>query len=180
MKSLTTCAAAALYLALACSVQAITFTLQSAVASTVSGNTTSPFYDVKGNGSETNGTTGKDLFSSILGGNENSGFWVKIAFGTNPQPVITSAYLKASNGYLLWDAADLVAFNGGVFDSITLWNSGAGGIKNRNNKFNEISHAGFFGQLGVRVPDGSATAMLLGLTLAGLGLAARSKWFVRA
>jgi len=172
-------ALAVLCFGLACSANAITFTLESAAASKVGGNTASQFYDVNGSSSETNGTTAKDLFSSTVGGNQNSGFWVKIAFGTNPQPVLTSAYLKASNGYLLWDAFDLAAFNGGAFDSITLWNSGASGIKNQNGKFQNTSHAGLLGQLGVRVPDGGTTAMLLGFSLVGLVVAARRKWFAR-
>src|SRR5688500_16959789 len=106
-------AVAVLCFAIACSANAITFTLESAAALKVGGDTTSQFYDVNGSGSETNGTTAKDMFSSTVGGNQNAGFWVKIAFGTNPQPVLTSAYLKASSGYLLWDSFDLVAFNGG-------------------------------------------------------------------
>jgi len=154
---------------------AITFNLESSAATMVGGNTTSPFYGVNGSGVEANGTIAKDWFSSTVGGNANSGFWVNISFGPNPQPVLSSAFLKASNAYLFWNSADLTGFNAGLYDSITLWNSGANGLKNQNGKFHETSHAGVTGTPGVRVPDGGTTAALLGTALLALGSIVRRR-----
>lgn len=149
---------------------ALNFDLFAASASTVGGNTTSTFYEVSGAGAESG--TAAAFYSSSLGGNANDGFWVKFSFGGNPQPVLQSAFLKASNKYLWWDSTDLAAFNAGTFDSLTLWNSGAAGLKNKNNKFHGTSHAGLNGSLGEtdipRVPESGTTAALLGLALVGL------------
>ena len=173
MNTHRTAALAFACLALTSWANAVTFNLHSSSATVVNGDVTSLFYDVKGDGSETNGTTAKDWFTSTRGGNANTGFWVNMAFGTNPQPVLESAYLKASNKYLRWDANDLIAFNAGLYDSITLWNDGANGLKNQNNRFFGTSHAGLYGTAGVRIPDGGTTAGLLGLALIALGTAAR-------
>ncbi len=151
---------------LASNASAVNFDLHAVDASKIVGNTTSSFYEVSGAGAES-GTSAGD-FSSTLGGNENTGFWVKISFGSNPQPDLTSAFLKASNKYLLWDSVDLTAFNAGTFDSITLWNDGgSAGIRNQNNKYQGTSHAGILGEPGTtEVPDGGSTLILVGAAFA--------------
>ena len=171
IKKWTAVLACAVCLPLASQVSAISFDAHSAVATHIAGNTTSAFYEVSGAGVESGTAAG--LFSATLGGDADTGFWVKIAFGSNPQPGLTSAFLKASNEYLWWDSTDLAAFNSGTFDSITLWNNGANGIKNTNNKFQGTSHAGLNGTPGTTVPDGGSTLLLLGAGLAVLGVARR-------
>lgn len=153
---------------LACqSAHAIQFVLNSSAATKVGGNSTSTFYEVTGGNVESGTASG--LYTSSVGGDANNGFFVSISFGANPQPVLTSAFLKASNEYLLWDSTDLAAFNSGTFDSIILWNNdGAAGIRNTNNKYQATSHAGLNGTPGTNVPDGGATMALLGLSLLGL------------
>ena len=106
---------------------------------------------------------------------------MEIAFGTSPQPVLTSAFLKASNSYLLWDATDLAAFNSGTFTSIIIWNSRI--LNNTRKAYKETSHAGFLGTLGepptdspvggVSVPDAGSTLLLLGAGLTGVGFLRR-------
>lgn len=152
---------------------AISFTLASSAATITPGNTTAAFYNVSGDGVESG--TAASLYSATFGGDANNGFWVKVSFDSNPQPVLTSAFLKASNKYLWWDAADLAAFNAGTYDSIVLENTGAGGIKNQNGKYKNTSHAGLNGTKGTNVPDGGATAALLGLGLLGIGFVARRR-----
>ena len=151
--------------------------LQSSNATIVlSSNTTSAFFEVAGNGTESGTAAG--LYSATLGGDENAGFWVKISFDGNPQPILTSAFLKAGNGYLWWDAADLAPFNAGTYDSIVLWNNTVEGIRNSNGKYKGTSHAGLVGTLGTvthNVPDDSATISLLGLGVIGLAVAARRR-----
>jgi hypothetical protein len=151
------------------SAHAVQFVLNSSAATTIGGNTTSVFYEVTGANAESGPASG--LYSSSVGGDANTGFFVSISFGSNPQPVLTSAFLKASNQYLLWDNLDLAAFNSGTFDSIILWNNGgSAGIQNGNNKYHGTSHAGLNGMLGTttNVPDGGATMALLGLSLFGM------------
>lgn len=167
-------------LGLAHSAFAIPYNLTSATATTVSGNYVSTFYQVDGAGVEKAGTTAIDLFSSTVGGDDVNGFWVNISFGGNPQPHLDAAFLKASNAYLWWDAADLAAFNAGTFDSIILWNNTVEGIRNGNGKFKGTSHAGLVGELTPvvvthNVPDAGATVSLLGLGMMGLFLAARRR-----
>jgi hypothetical protein len=163
----------AVLLGLATQANGISFDLSSSGAQLTPGNTTSGFFEVDGQTLVETGTAAS-LYSATLGGDEDNGFWVKIAFDSNPQPVLTSAFLKASNNYLWWDATDLVAFNAGTFDSITLWNSGSGGIQNKNGKYQGTSHAGLNGSPGTTsVPDGGLTLMLLGMALGGLGYARR-------
>lgn len=158
-------------IALALSAEAIPYTLTSAMATKNHGNTTSSFYEVTGVAAESG--TAVALYSAAVGGSESAGWWVEISFGSNPQPFLTSAFLKASNEYLWWDAADLAAFNAGTFTSIILQNSGDNGLKNDNGKYHATSHAGLNGEPGTRVPDGGATLGLLGLGLLGLGVLRR-------
>ena len=166
-------ALSAIMVAFALSAEAIPYTLTSAMATKTDGNTTSSFYEVTGVAAESG--TAVALYSAAVGGDENSGWWVEISFGNNPQPVLTSAFLKAGNenaggGYLWWDSADLAAFNAGSFTSIILQNSGSGGLMNKpGNAYLGTSHAGLNGEPGTRVPDGGATLGLLGLGLIGFG-----------
>jgi len=150
---------------------AATFTLASSLATLSPGNLTTTFYEVASDGTDSG--TAASLYSATLGGDENAGFWVNISFGGNPQPVLTSAFLKASNQHLLWDSTDLATFNSGIFDSIRLENIGTGGILNRNGKYHETSHAGLNGTPGTKVPDGGSTLALVGLAIAGFGLIRR-------
>ncbi len=166
--------ACAVVLGLATQANGISFDLSSSGANVVLGNTTSGFFEVNGTSPFPETGTAASLYSATLGGDADTGFWVKIAFDSNPQPVLTSAFLKASNKYLWWDDTDLAAFNAGTFDSITLWNSGSGGIQNDNHKYQGTSHAGLNGSPGTTsVPDGGLTLMLLGMALGGLGYARR-------
>jgi hypothetical protein len=185
MKKITASALFALALFGGTTAHAVSFELQSSSATIVlSNNTTSSFFEVQGNGTESG--TAASLYSATLGGNEDTGFWVKISFDGNPQPILTSAFLKASNDYLWWDATDLATFNSGVYDSITLWNSGAAGqglghyTGNPNSpawKFYGTSHAGINGTPGEStipgVPDGGSTLALLGLALSAFAIARR-------
>ncbi len=153
---------------------AVTFPLDYTTADKIAGNLTSAFYQVnndKGVWSEAG--TAASLYSFTHGGDEDNGWWVKIAWDGNPQPVLTSAIMKASDWYLYWDSSDLTAFNGGTYDSVTLWQDGlshlTGGPKPQT-KYHEISHAGINGTPGTppvdppgSVPDGGATLALLGL-----------------
>ncbi len=170
---LTTILACAVGLLACQSAHAVQFTLNSSLASLIDpGNTNSVFFEVDGTTLAETGTVA-NLYSATLGGNANNGFFVAISFGGNPQPVLNSAFLKTANGYLLWDAADFTAFNAGTFDSIKLWNSGTDGITNNKGKYQETSHAGLNGSLGLttngnHVPDGGATVALFGLSLLGM------------
>jgi len=148
-------------------------------ATIVSGNTTSTFYEVTGAGAESGSAAG--LYSSTVPGSDATGWSVKISFGPNPQPILTSAFLKASNEYLWWDASDLALFNSGEYDSITLWNKGGPGEGIGHNtggsspvwKFHGTSHAGLNGSPGTSVPDGGFTLALLGMALIGVASARR-------
>lgn len=188
MKNLKVTALLLVFLGLSRSALAIPYNLATADATLVSGNTVSTFYEVSGSGVETPGTTAINLFSGTTGGDEDLGFWVNISFGGNPQPFLTSAFLKASNQYLWWDAADLAGFNAGTFDSIILWNNALSGInhytggKNPQLKYHGTSHAGVNGTLGEvvidphgSVPDASSTVALLGLGMIGLFVASRRR-----
>ena len=156
----------ALSLALAGSAYAVPFTLNSSTATIVTGNTTSAFYEVADNGSDS-GTVAA-LYTATLSGTSavsaNNPPKVEIFFGVNPQPVLTSAFFKASNQYLFWDATDLAAFNAGTFTSLILVQDGL--LNNPGNAYHEISHAGLTGTPGItRVPDGGSPLILLGLGL---------------
>lgn len=187
MKLMKVIALLLLCLGFARSAFAVPFLLETEAATKVAGTLNSPFYQVSSGGVELLGTTAVGLFTSTLGGNDVDGFWVNISFGGNPQPILTSAFLKASNAHLLWDSSDLLAFNAGDFDSITLWNRSVAndnnvGLRNGNNKFHNIGHAGLMGTLGeavvdVRnnVPDASSTLAMLGLGMIGLFVAARRR-----
>lgn len=181
MKSIKLASLLLLGLGVAQSAFAVAFTLTSATATKVlNSNYTSSFYEVGGNGVETPGTTAINQFSSSVGGDATNGFWVAISFGVNPQPYLTAAFLKAGNGYLWWDAADLAAFNAGVFDSIILKNNTPEGLRNTNNKYKETSHAGLVGELKPvvvvhNVPDAGTTVSLLGLGMISLFVAARRR-----
>jgi hypothetical protein len=182
MKKITASALFAMALFGGTTAHAVSFDLQSSNATIVlSSNTTSAFFEVAGNGTESGTAAG--LYSATLGGDENAGFWVKISFDGNPQPILTSAFLKAGNDYLWWDATDLSGFNSGVYDSITLWNSGAAGeglghyTGNDQWKFQGTSHAGINGTPGEStipgVPDGGSTLAFLGLALSAFAIARR-------
>jgi hypothetical protein len=165
---------------------AISFNLYSEDSTLRSGNLTSEFYQAEPDGDriEKESGTAASLYSATAGGSSSTsggGFWVEIAFGTSPQPVLTSAFLKASNSYLLWDATDLAAFNSGTFTSIIIWNSRI--LNNTRKAYKETSHAGFLGTLGepptdspvggVSVPDAGSTLLLLGAGLTGVGFLRR-------
>ncbi len=174
--------ACAVVFGLATQANGISFDLYSSGASMNEGNINSLFYEphpaVGSTAAYTLGTA-KDLYSTTFGGDDTAGFWVNVAFGSNPKPVLESAFLKAGNSYLLWNDDDLKAFNnpvpGVTYDSITLWNSGSGGIQNPpKNAYLGTSHAGLNGSPGTTsVPDGGMTIMLLGMALGGLGYARR-------
>jgi hypothetical protein len=182
MKSLKITALLLLGLCIARSASAVPFYLETEDSTKFTNVTTnSSFYQVTGAGVESG--TALNLFSSTIGGNANTGWWVNISFGGNPQPILTSAFLKAGNDYLWWDAADLLTFNAGVYDSIILENDDlATGLHNTNNKFLETGHAGINGTAGQvvvvvhnDVPDASSTVALLGLGMIGLFVAARRR-----
>lgn len=157
---------------------AVTFTLNASSATIVNGNTVSSFYQVSGGGAESG--TSAATFSSVISGqgavSANDPWTVVISFN-GPQPTLASAFIKASNGYLWWDASDLAAFNSGSYTSITLVQNGL--INNPGNAYHEISHAGLNGTAGGTdsntpgVPDGGASVAMLGVTLVGLTLAFR-------
>ena len=175
LRKLTLAAVSAL--ALAGSAHAVNFDLTSSIAQLLGGNPgDAAFVDVREDGTVLGGATG--LYTATVGGSGKDGYWVRIDFGSNPQPVLESAFLKAGNSHLFWDATDLAAFNAGTYTSITLWNSGSGGIKNPpGNAYLGTSHAGLEGKLGVpppdvpppSVPDGGLTLSFLGLGLAIIG-----------
>ena len=153
---------------------AASYTLASSAATIFGGNLTTPFYEVTGGGVDSG--TAASLYSTTVGGDGATGWWVNISFDGNPQPVLTSAFLKAGNFHLFWDAADLATFNAGTYDSIRLENSGAGGIKNPpGNAYLGTSHAGLNGTPGTttNVPDAGSTVALLGVVIAGFGLVRR-------
>jgi hypothetical protein len=159
-------------LALVPNAGAIQFTLDSSSANIISGNLNLPFYNATPGTPVTETGTGAGIFEATFGGSATigQGWWVDFTWGSNPQPEISSAYIKAGNFHLLWDAADFAAFNAGVFDSIRLIQDG---IANRpNNAYLGTSHAGFAGEPGTppgeRVPDGGATVALLGAGILGV------------
>lgn len=157
-------------LALATSAQAINFDLTTNAAELFPGNPgDATFVDVREDGTVLGEAMG--LYTATMGGAAATGWWVRVDFEGNPQPVLESAFLKAGPSYLWWDEMDLAPFNAGVYTSITLWNSGPGGIMNApGNAFLETSHAGLEGAQGVPgVPDGGLTLSLLGASLALLG-----------
>lgn len=155
--------------------QAVTFVLPTSAATLFGGNLTTPFYEYNPDSGESG--LASSSYSTIITGSAQSGFSVAISFGGNPQPVLTSAFLKASNNYLYWDSQDLKAFNSGTWTAIELQNIGTGGITNKKGKFQGTSHAGITGTLGTttttEVPDTGSSALLLSLGV--LGLAAMQK-----
>lgn len=166
---------------------AITYNLYSSSARLDDGNKNSLFYEAHpaaGSIAAYELGTAKDLYSFASGGSATkggTGLWEEISFGTQPQPVLTSAFLKAGNHLLLWDSADLAAFNAGTFTSITLWNNRI--LNPAGVSYNGTSHSGLLGTLGVPptdppaqgspVPDAGSTVMLLGAGLTGIGLLRR-------
>lgn len=154
-------------LALMANVGAIPYVLDSSGASFFAGNTTSTFFEFTPPGTETGTAAG--LYNASLSGNEDSGWTVTFTWGGHAQPTITSAFLKAADFYMKWDAADFAAFNAGMYDSLVLVQNG---IVNQFGKFHEVSHAGFLGEPGPEiipsVPDGGPTAILLGIVFIGL------------
>ena len=162
--------ALSLFIALAGVGRATSFTLDNSDAAISWGNTFSNFYETTGGGFESGSAMG--LYSSTVGGNWLTGFSVTISFGANPQPVLTSAFIDAGYTYLYWNAADLTAFNTGIFDSITLKQGGL--FEAPYNSFLGISLAGLNGTAGAhRVPDGGSTALLLCVSVIGLSFAGR-------
>jgi hypothetical protein len=156
-----------LTLAFAGSVYAVPFTLDAASSPIVNGNITSGFYEVAANGTDSGTAAG--LYTAIISGTGAllDPAKVEIFFGSNPQPVLTSAFVKAGEQYLFWNAADLAAFNAGTFTSIILIQNGL--PNNPANAYHEISHAGFFGTPGgSSVPDGGSALVLLGIGLLGI------------
>jgi len=128
----------------------------------------SSFYEVTGGGVETGSMA--TFYSATFGGGISTGYWVTISFDGNPQPLLTSAFLKTGVSlYLSWDSTDLASFNAGTYDSITLWNQDPNGMKKGpgNSEYRIISFAGLNGSPG-SVPDGGATVALIGLGLLGL------------
>lgn len=164
------------------SASAVPYYLETVNATKTSGTTNSDFYQVTGGGAESG--TALSLYSFTFGGSASAGWWVEISFGGNPQPILTSAFLKAGPNYLWWDAADLLAFNAATFDSIILKNdNAAAGLRNPpNNAFLGIGHVGLNGTAGElvveqhnNVPDASSTVAMLGLGMIGLFVAARRR-----
>jgi hypothetical protein len=171
---------------LAAQANALTYNLYSSSAKLDDGNKNSLFYEAHpadGSTAAHELGTAKDLYSFASGGSATkggTGLWEEISFGTQPQPVLTSAFLKAGNYFLLWDSADLIAFNAGTFTSITLWNNRI--LNPPKNSYLGTSHTGLVGTLGVTppidppatpVPDAGSTLMLLGAGLTGVGLLRR-------
>ncbi|MEO5961514.1 MAG: VPDSG-CTERM sorting domain-containing protein [Opitutaceae bacterium] len=169
-------ALAAVGLALGNTAHAVSFTLNNSTATIIGGNTTSTFYEVTGANAES-GTAAPIFSSSIYNGpaavSSNDPDRVEIFFN-GPQPILTSAFIKASNEYMFWDATDLAAFNAGIFTSIILVQNG---LTNGNGQYHDISHAGINGTPGNSnipgVPDGGATLALLGLGVSFLIIARR-------
>jgi hypothetical protein len=161
--------------------QAASFTLNATNDTIVAGNTTSAFYEVNENGADSG--TAASLYTAIISGVEsvaaNNPPKVEIFFGANPQPVLTSAFVKAGNEYMLWTAEDLALFNSGTYTSIILVQNGL--LNNNNSAYLDISHAGLLGTPGTSgpgpgtpgVPDGGATVGLLGMGLAALAFLRR-------
>lgn len=167
--------AGAFALIVAQSAQAVPFVLDSSTATIVDGNTTSTFYEVNGSGADSG--TAALLYKATISGVESVAEGnppkVEISFEGNPQPVLTSAFIKASNRYLWWDEADLAAFNAGTWTSLILIQDGL--LNNPGNAYHSVSHAGLNGRLGTtrRVPDGGSTLLLSGLALSVFGLVSR-------
>lgn len=169
---------AGLSLAVLASAHATGFTLNSSTATIVGGNEVSSFYQVnKPNEDHVNwweSGSAAGLYSFTQGGNSQNGFWVTISFDGNPQPILDSAFIKAGNFRLTWDANDLKAFNEGIFDSITLIQDGIWNPP--HNSLLGISHAGINGRPGVKlVPDTGLTVVLLGLGLTAVSFFARRR-----
>lgn len=142
--------------------KAISFDLHSSSATVIKGETTSKFYQVEpgdaasGSGglADSSGEDGsaKKYYSYSYGGTKNTGYHVTFNFGLNPQPLLTSAFLRASDYYLSWDAADLAGFNSGKYDSLTVWNDSLTyGIKGERG-YAKTELAGILGSLGGVVP----------------------------
>jgi hypothetical protein len=155
---------------------AITFTLDASTATVVNGNTTSAFYSATPSvDSGTMAPTFTFTYSGTALISASNPFKIEIFFN-GPQPVLTSAFWKASNQYMLWDSSDLAAFNSGVYTSITLVGNA---LDNGNGSYHGLSHAGLLGTAGPGnsngVPDSGSSALLLGLGLAGLAVALRRR-----
>lgn len=160
--------------------RAVTFTLNNSTATLVDGNIVSTFYQATP--ASDSGTMAPTFTFSYTGTGTvtpvNSPYTIEIFFN-GPQPVLTEAFFKASDRYMYWDAADLTAFNSGVYTSITLVGNGL--LNPPGNAYNGLSHAGLSGTVGTNppggsgVPDGGSTAVMLGLGLIAMAVALRRR-----
>lgn len=159
--------------------RAITFTLDASTATIISGVSNSPFFKIE-TGTPDNVTgTAAGVFTYAISGTgavPSSPYQIEIFFN-GPQPFLTSAAFKGGTNHMFWDSADLVGFNAGIYTSITLVGNGL--LNPNGNSYIELSHATLTS--GVRppnsggVPDGGSTALLLGLGLVTLAVAARRR-----
>lgn len=145
------------------------FTLANTDASIMWGNSSSSFYETTGNGMDSGSSAAS--YSSTRTGNALTGFAVTISFGGNAQPVLTSAFIDSGPVTLYWDSNDLAGFNSGIFDSIVLKEGGL--FAPPFTSVLGISKAGLSGVETHKVPDGGATALLLGISLIGLAWVAQ-------
>lgn len=106
-------------------------------------------------------------------GDDTVGFTMDLDYvGGMPLPNINYAALKAANSFILFSISDWNGENIDLLQNV---------IANKNEKYQAISHAILFGSnplppTGESIPDGGATAALLGmgcLALAGLRKALR-------
>lgn len=160
-------------------VNAVTFTLNNSTATIfTNANTTSAFYEATT--ASDSGTMASTFTFSYTGQASVASadpFKIEIFFN-GPQPVLSSAFWKAGNDYMFWDAADLAPFNAGVYTSITLVGNGL--LNPPGNSYLGLSHAGLAGTAGnppgtPGVPDGGSTVLMLGLGLMGLALGLRRR-----
>jgi hypothetical protein len=157
--------------------RAITFTLDASTATIVPGNIVSTFYEAtSASDSGTMAPTFTFTYSGTGAVAAADPFKIEIFFN-GPQPVLTSAFWKAGNDYMLWDSTDLAPFNAGIYTSLTLVGNGL--LNPPQNAYLGLSHAGLVGTAGpgssTGVPDSGSTALMLGLGLVTLVAALRRR-----
>lgn len=116
------------------------------------------------------GTHQSDFSNLGVTGTDTAGFTIHLDYvGGNPLPNLQYAALKAADNYVIFSIADWAGENIDLTQNL---------IANKNDKFQGISHAILFGNTRIiddpppshEVPDGGATAMLLGMGVLALGI----------